>query len=105
MTVVCRVQVSLVGDFDPEVAEQAFLEFMGTIPAREEPLPLPHVPITFNTALPVGDRHVVRLQPPIFLLPYWARRVHRVPAKCPTCQCARHARLHVPAWHGVTKEF
>lgn len=64
VTVVPRVQVSLVGDFDPKVAEQAFLEFMGTIPAREEPLPLPHVPITFNTALPVGDRHVVRLHPP-----------------------------------------
>lgn len=54
------MQVSLVGDFDPEDVEKAFLEFMGTIPAREDPLPLPHLPITFNTEVPVSERHTVR---------------------------------------------
>jgi predicted Zn-dependent peptidase len=54
-------QVSLVGDFDPAVAEKAFLEYMGTIPKREGPLPLPHTPITYNTKLSLEERHVVRL--------------------------------------------
>lgn len=54
------VQVSLVGDFDPEIAEKAFLAYMGTIPARDTPLPLPHLPIAFNTQVPISERHIVR---------------------------------------------
>jgi hypothetical protein len=54
------MQVTISGDIDPEVVEKAFLEYMGTIPARTTPLPLPHVPVSFNTNLTLEQRHMVR---------------------------------------------
>lgn len=95
------VQVSLVGDFDPEVAEQAFLEFMGTIPAREEPLPLPHVPISFNSSLPVSERHTVRHPspplPPLTRTPSSTAHMSR----CPRCTERAASRSSTPGLRRV----
>ena len=45
------------GDFDPEDLEEAFRKYLGTIPARGDALPLPHVPVEFVRALPLSQRH------------------------------------------------
>jgi predicted Zn-dependent peptidase len=54
------VQITVVGDFEPEQLEKHFKDFLGTVAPRSTPLALPHVPITFTRDLPIPQRHLVR---------------------------------------------
>ena len=55
------LQITIVGDFDPQHLEEAFKSYFGTLPVPPEPLALPHAPIHFTQDMPLEKRHNVRL--------------------------------------------
>ena len=54
------VQITIVGDFDPEDLEESFRKYFGTLAPANEPLPLPHAPVRFVMDAPLSERHQVR---------------------------------------------